>query len=85
MTDRLLTAKQLAEVIGLKPGTVLDKWERGELPGYKFGRAVRFNLEEILATGRPDAGRHVTSEPPAPGPVLAYCPTSEPKEARKDA
>jgi hypothetical protein len=31
---------------------VLDKWERGEWPGYKFGRAVRFDLEEILALGR---------------------------------
>jgi excisionase family DNA binding protein len=81
MTDRLLTAAELAHYIGLKPGMVLDKYERGQLPGFKFGRAVRFDLDEVLETGRPDTGRHVTSEPPAPGRVLAYLPTSEPKEA----
>jgi excisionase family DNA binding protein len=56
MSERLLTARELADYLGLKPGTVLDKWERGELPGFKFGRAVRFDLEEVLATGRPDGG-----------------------------
>jgi excisionase family DNA binding protein len=55
-TERLLTARELAEMIGLKPATVLDKWERGELPGYKFGRAVRFDLEEVLAVGRCSTG-----------------------------
>jgi excisionase family DNA binding protein len=50
--SRLLTARELAEHVGLKPGTVLDKWERGEFPGYKFGRAVRFDLDEILDLGR---------------------------------
>lgn len=53
MSDRLLTARELADYLGLKPGTVLDKWERGELPGFKFGRSVRFDLEEVLASGRP--------------------------------
>ena len=52
MSERLVTAAELAEHVGLKPGTVLDKWERGEWPGYKFGRAVRFDLDEILALGR---------------------------------
>jgi hypothetical protein len=36
---------------------VLDKWERGEFPGYRFGRAVRFDLEEILALGRREPTR----------------------------
>ena len=54
MNERLglLTARELAAYLGLKPATILDKWERGELPGFKFGRAVRFDLEEVLATGR---------------------------------
>jgi excisionase family DNA binding protein len=54
LTDRLLTARELADVLGLKPGTVLDKFERGELPGFKFGGAVRFDLGEVLAVGRRD-------------------------------
>jgi excisionase family DNA binding protein len=57
VTERLLTARELAAYIGLKPATVLDKWERGELPGYKFGRAVRFDIEEILALGRREPAR----------------------------
>jgi excisionase family DNA binding protein len=65
----LLTARELGEALGLKPGTVLDKWERGELPGYKFGRAVRFDLDEVLATGRrPGTGGEVVHDPSqAPG------------------
>ena len=55
MSDRLLTARELAAYLGLSPATVLDKWERGELPGFRFGRAVRFDLEEVLAAGRTEA------------------------------
>lgn len=55
MTERLLTARELADLLGLKPATVLDKWERGELPGYKIGRAVRFDPDEILALTRKEA------------------------------
>jgi excisionase family DNA binding protein len=64
MSERLLTARELAAAIGLKPATVLDKWERGELPGYKFGRAVRFDLTEVLAAGRrPGAGGEAPATP----------------------
>jgi excisionase family DNA binding protein len=66
VSDRLLTARELAAFLGLKPGTVLDKWERGELPGFKFGRAVRFDLAEVLATGRPDGGGETPVTPPRP-------------------
>ena len=55
LTEKLLTARELGAYLGLKPGTILDQaGKRGLLPGYKFGRAVRFDLEEVLATGRPD-------------------------------
>jgi excisionase family DNA binding protein len=67
VSERLLTARELAEVLGLKAGTVLDKWERGELPGYKFGRAVRFDLDEVLAAGRrPGEGGETPVTPPRP-------------------
>jgi excisionase family DNA binding protein len=56
VTERLLTARELADYLGLAPATILDKWERGELPGFKFGRAVRFELEEVLAVGRTHSG-----------------------------
>ena len=70
MSDRLLTARELAAAIGLKPATVLDKWERGEFPGYRFGRAVRFSLDEILELARrgPAAGGEVSPTPTARRP-----------------
>jgi excisionase family DNA binding protein len=66
VTERLLTARELAGYLGLKPATVLDKWQRGELPGFKFGRVVRFDLEEVLATGRPGGGGETPVTPPRP-------------------
>ena len=51
MTERLLTARELAEIFGCSPATILDKFEAGELPGFRlFGRKggpVRFRLSEI--------------------------------------
>jgi len=55
VTQRLVTAVELADALGLKPGTVLDQFEAGKLPGYKIGRAVRFDLDEILALTRREA------------------------------
>src|SRR5205809_7221031 len=51
--DRLLTAHELGEYLGLSSSTVLDRFERGDLPGFRlFGRKggpVRFRLSEIEA------------------------------------
>jgi len=45
-----LTARELAELLGLSPATVLDWFEAGKLPGFKLGgRAVRFRESEVLA------------------------------------
>jgi excisionase family DNA binding protein len=45
-----LTARELGELLGLSPATVLDWWEAGRLPGFKLGgRAVRFRVSEVEA------------------------------------
>jgi hypothetical protein len=53
VSDRLLTARELGEHLGLSPTTVLDRFERGDLPGFRlFGRKggpVRFRLSEVEA------------------------------------
>ena len=53
MTERLLTAAETAELLGLSPATVLDRFQAGDLPGFRlFGRKggpVRFRLSEIEA------------------------------------
>ena len=58
MTERLLTARELADVLGLSAATVLDRFEAGDLPGFRLfpktdrrGRPtgpVRFRLSDIL-------------------------------------
>jgi excisionase family DNA binding protein len=84
VTERLYTARQIAEVLGVAPGTILDWWEQGRIPGFKFGRAVRFDLAEVLEAGRPDAGRNVLANHLRPvGSRLGVA--SEPKEERSDA
>ena len=50
--DRLLTAAELGDYLGLSASTVLDRWQAGDLPGFKlFGRTgpVRFRASEIEA------------------------------------
>ena len=59
MSDRLLTASELGELLGLSTATVLDRFEAGDLPGFRLfakvdrrGRPsgpVRFRLSEVEA------------------------------------
>jgi hypothetical protein len=51
VTERLLNADELGRLLGLQKGTILDRWERGDLPGYRLfgveGGPVRFRLSEV--------------------------------------
>jgi excisionase family DNA binding protein len=47
--DRLLSARELAEYLGLSASTVLDWFEAGRVPGFKLGAAVRFRASEVDA------------------------------------
>lgn len=49
MTARLLTARELAELLGFSPSTIVDWAERGELPAFKIGGRLRFRLSEVEA------------------------------------
>ena len=48
MTERLLTAAELADHLALSTSTVLDWFEAGRLPGFKLGRVVRFRESEVV-------------------------------------
>jgi hypothetical protein len=65
---KLVTAREIAEVAGVGPGTVLDWWEAGLLDncGHQWvkGGAVRFDLDKFLAAGRrPGAGGEAPATP----------------------
>ena len=50
MTDRLLTAAEVAEWLGFSPETVLRWTRRGELPALKLpGGPIRFRQSEVEA------------------------------------
>ena len=85
MTERLLTAAEVGEFLGLSSATVLDRFERGDLPGFRLfgmkGGPVRFRLSELealLDAWRPGAGGEVLPTPtanPARGVVSQVLPT----------
>lgn len=64
--EPLVTANFIADVLGVRPDTVLDWFEDGRLPGFKVGRAVRFRwseIEEWLTACRRGPDRPVQSNP----------------------
>jgi excisionase family DNA binding protein len=46
--EQLLTAREVAELLGFSSATVLDWHEAGKIPSFKIGHAVRFRLSEVL-------------------------------------
>jgi excisionase family DNA binding protein len=49
MSGQLLTARSVAEHLGLSTETVLRMVRRGELPAFRLGRAIRFREHEVEA------------------------------------
>lgn len=65
--ERLLTAREVAGLLGISSHTVLDWFEADVLPGFRLhGRVVRFRESELVAWV--DAQR---SQPAAAQPRLA--------------
>jgi excisionase family DNA binding protein len=75
VSEHLLTAREVAELLGVSPATVLDRFQHGDLPGYRLfgkkGGPVRFRLTEIEAriegwrVSGPGAGGEVSPAPTA--------------------
>jgi hypothetical protein len=80
VTTDLLKARDVADMLGLEVGTVLDHFEAGDIPGFRLwgkkGGPVRFRLGEVLEvletwrTGSSctvGANGAATADRPAPG------------------
>jgi excisionase family DNA binding protein len=46
---RLLTARELGQLLGFSAATIVDWSEAGKLPAFKVGGRLRFRLSEIEA------------------------------------
>lgn len=73
---KMLTVPEAAERLGLAPPTVYGMISEGALPGFRFGRAVRVDEDELEAWKE---SRRVT---PAPPPPPAKRPPGRPKGSR---
>lgn len=47
--QRLYTAKELASILNVNPQTIYRAGERGEIPSYKIGKSVRFEMPDERA------------------------------------
>jgi excisionase family DNA binding protein len=69
---RLLTAREVAELLGFSAATIVDWSEQGRIPGFKVGGRLRFRESEVLTwleTCR--VARHVPSRAGGDGTTRA--------------
>jgi excisionase family DNA binding protein len=63
--ERMLTAREIADTLGVHENWVYDRAATGELPSYKFGGNRRFRPSEveawIAAAHRPAAPHRATA------------------------
>jgi excisionase family DNA binding protein len=45
--ERLLSARELGELLGFSASTIVDWAEAGKLPAFKIGGRLRFRLSEV--------------------------------------
>jgi excisionase family DNA binding protein len=77
VTDRLLTAREVAERLGFSPETVL-RWTRaGDLPALRLGRSLRYRPAdvdawlELRSTADPGGSDVAETLRPRTGPAAA--------------
>ena len=46
--EQLLSARELADLLGFSAGTVVDWAENGTIPSFKVGGRLRFRESEVL-------------------------------------
>jgi excisionase family DNA binding protein len=48
LNEHLFTARELGQLLGFAPSTIVDWAEAGKLPAYKLGGRLRFLESEIM-------------------------------------
>jgi excisionase family DNA binding protein len=91
VSERLLTARELAELLGFSPATIVDWAEAGKLPAFKIGGRLRFREREVVEwlegqrAGRPEEKLSTTPHGrPARG-VVSLTSTTPHRGGEEDA
>lgn len=80
MSGRLLATRQVGELLGLSPATVLRRWRAEEIPGYRLGSNVlrfdRADIDAYLAACRRGGREAAAREPRSvhPDPIVSHLP-----------
>jgi excisionase family DNA binding protein len=46
-SSRMLSVRDVAEMLGVSPDTVYDEWRKWGLKGYRIGKHLRFREREV--------------------------------------
>jgi nitrogen PTS system EIIA component len=82
VTERLLTAAELAELLNFSAGTIVDWAERGTIPAFKLGGRLRFRESEVLEwleqrrVQKAGAGGEAPATPQHPPGVVSVLPAT---------
>lgn len=48
-SNKMLTVREVAELLSVSPDTIYDKWREWDLTGYHIGKHLRFREREVEA------------------------------------
>jgi excisionase family DNA binding protein len=89
VNERLLKTRELGDLLGFSAGWVQDRYEAGDLPGFKLGGRLRFRESEVeawLESKRASAGGEAPATPlRSPGGVVSHLPATPRKRGGEDA
>jgi PTS system nitrogen regulatory IIA component len=87
--ERLLTSREVGELLGFSPATIQDWAEKGALPAFKPGGRLRFRLSEVeawLEGKRTSAGGEAPATPRRPSEgVVSHLPATPLRGGEADA
>jgi excisionase family DNA binding protein len=88
VTERLLTSRELADVLGFAAGTIVDWAEAGSVPAFKIGGRLRFRESEVLTwleTKRTGQEEKLSTTPREPVQGVVFQASTTPLRGGEDA
>lgn len=58
--ENLVKVDEAAQLLGVSPHTIYRHFNDGKIPGYRMGKAIRFDMDEVRQALK---GKEVKDEP----------------------